>query len=122
MTISRSEDERLRHRDRQVIRTDDLDDESRNAVLCAEASTRLKAAGKRLSDVGPDDVTTLAVTNEDDAPASEWIDPDDAPELTDAWFDAAEFRVNGKVIRPARGYLAKDGVRLGRPPARPNAA
>jgi uncharacterized protein (DUF4415 family) len=47
-----------------------------------------------------------------------WIDPDDAPELTAAWFDAAEICVGGKVIRPVTGVLAKDGVRLGRPPER----
>jgi uncharacterized protein (DUF4415 family) len=32
--------------------------------------------------------------------------------------DAAEIRVGGKVIRPVTGVLAKDGVRLGRPPER----
>jgi uncharacterized protein (DUF4415 family) len=49
---------------------------------------------------------------------AEWIDPDDAPEWTDAMFEIAEHCINGKVIRPATGYLAKDGVRLGRPPER----
>jgi uncharacterized protein (DUF4415 family) len=33
-------------------------------------------------------------------------------------FEIAEHRINGKVIRPGTGYLAKDGVRLGRPPER----
>src|ERR1700712_5761694 len=49
---------------------------------------------------------------------AEWIDPDDAPEWTDAMFEISEHRINGKVIRPETGYLAKDGVRLGRPPER----
>lgn len=48
----------------------------------------------------------------------EWIDPDDAPEWTDAMFEIAEHRIGDKVIRPGTGYLAKDGVRLGRPPER----
>lgn len=28
-----------------------------------------------------------------------WVDPDDAPELTDEWFDKANFKVGEKVIR-----------------------
>ncbi len=48
-----------------------------------------------------------------------WLDPaDDAPELTDELLGIAEAAIDGKVTRPATGYLAKDGVRLGRPPAR----
>ena len=39
---------------------------------------------------------------------SNWVDPDDAPELTDEWFDKAEIRIGDRVIRPARG--------AGRPP------
>ncbi len=27
-----------------------------------------------------------------------WVDPDDAPELTDAWFDKATMVVSGKVV------------------------
>jgi uncharacterized protein (DUF4415 family) len=34
-----------------------------------------------------------------------WIDPDDAPELTDAWFAQAEVRRDGKVIRRGRPRL-----------------
>jgi len=30
------------------------------------------------------------------------VDPDDAPELTDEWFDAADLKVNGKVVRRGR--------------------
>ena len=50
---------------------------------------------------------------------SNLLDPDDdAPELTAEMAAVAEYRVGGKVIRPATGYLAADGVRLGRPPQR----
>ena len=41
---------------------------------------------------------------------SDWIDPDDAPLLTKDFFDRAEIREGGKVIRPATGTL------MGRPP------
>jgi hypothetical protein len=41
----------------------------------------------------------------------EWVDPDDAPELTDEMFDYAEFSIGGKVIRPATGALTKHGMR-----------
>ena len=34
--------------------------------------------------------------------ADTWIDPDDAPELTEEWFAAAEISIGDKVIRPAR--------------------
>lgn len=34
-----------------------------------------------------------------------WIDPDDAPELTDAWFAQAEVRQGGKVVRRGRPRL-----------------
>jgi uncharacterized protein (DUF4415 family) len=34
---------------------------------------------------------------------SEWIDPDDAPELTDAWFDSAHVYKNGVLVRRGRG-------------------
>jgi uncharacterized protein (DUF4415 family) len=33
---------------------------------------------------------------------SEWIDPDDAPELTQEWFDSAEIWEGNKLIRPSR--------------------
>jgi uncharacterized protein (DUF4415 family) len=32
----------------------------------------------------------------------EWVDPDDAPELTDEWFDKADFKIGRKVIRRGR--------------------
>lgn len=34
-----------------------------------------------------------------------WIDPDDAPELTDEWFAQAEVRRGGKVVRRGRPRL-----------------
>jgi hypothetical protein len=43
--------------------------------------------------------------------AREWVDPDDAPELTDEMLDHAEFSVRGKVIRAATGVLTRDGMR-----------
>ena len=31
-----------------------------------------------------------------------WVDPDDAPELDDAWFEKADFKIGRKVIRRGR--------------------
>ena len=36
------------------------------------------------------------------ATPSTWIDPDDAPELTDEWFEKADFMIGRKVIRRGR--------------------
>lgn len=33
---------------------------------------------------------------------STWIDPDDAPELTDEWFEKATFRIGDTIIRRGR--------------------
>ena len=33
---------------------------------------------------------------------TEWIDPDDAPELDDDWFDRADFMIGDTVIRRGR--------------------
>lgn len=43
-----------------------------------------------------------------------WIDPDDAPELDDDWFDRAELRIGDTIIRPGRpkGSGAKQPVSL----------
>ena len=51
------------------------------------------------------------------ASASEWIDPDDAPELTEEMLDIAEYSIGGKVVRPATGYLGPNGIVRGRPPS-----
>jgi len=37
--------------------------------------------------------------------AAEWVDPDDAPELTDAFFDQADIYKAGKLIRRGRPKL-----------------
>ena len=41
-----------------------------------------------------------------------WVDPDDAPELDDHFFDNAELRRGARLIRPATDTMA----RRGRPP------
>lgn len=48
--ISLNEYERLLRRDRQVILTKDLDDETLEAILTAEPGERSKQAGRRLAD------------------------------------------------------------------------
>jgi hypothetical protein len=47
---------------------------------------------------------------------SGWVDPDDAPELTDAMLEIAQCSIGGTVIRPATGTLGPNGVVRGRPP------
>lgn len=44
--------------------------------------------------------------------ATEWSDPDDAREWTDDQFSRAEYAIDGKVVREARGTLTR---RRGRP-------
>jgi hypothetical protein len=39
--------------------------------------------------------------NKLDAP-SDWVDPDDAPELDDAWFASADLYEHGRLIRRGR--------------------
>ena len=44
-----------------------------------------------------------------------WVDPDDAPELTDEMLDRAEIRIGGKVVqrgRPPLGVVPKSAVTL----------
>ncbi len=45
---------------------------------------------------------------------SEWIDPDDVPELTDEWFNSADYHEGGKLIRPGRpkSDSAKESISL----------
>ena len=38
---------------------------------------------------------------------SEWVDPDDAPELSDAWFDQAEIKVAGQPAPRGRPRAAR---------------
>lgn len=51
--------------------------------------------------------------NRDDMESS-WVDPDDAPELDDDWFDRAEIRIGDTIIRRGRppGSGAKQPVSL----------
>jgi len=32
----------------------------------------------------------------------DWVDPDDAPELTDEWFDTADLKIGDKMVRRGR--------------------
>ena len=41
------------------------------------------------------------IVNNADTP-TEWIDPDDAPELTDEWFERADLMLGDTVIRRGR--------------------
>ncbi|MBC7505481.1 MAG: BrnA antitoxin family protein [Sandarakinorhabdus sp.] len=43
------------------------------------------------------------------ATKADWIDPDDAPELDDDWFDRAALMHGDTVIRPGRPPLARNG-------------
>lgn len=36
---------------------------------------------------------------------SVWVDPDEVPELTEEWFDSADYYEGGKLIRPGRPKL-----------------
>jgi uncharacterized protein (DUF4415 family) len=41
------------------------------------------------------------------AGAPTWVDPDDAPELTDDWFEGAELREAGRPVRRGRPRAAR---------------
>jgi uncharacterized protein (DUF4415 family) len=41
------------------------------------------------------------------ATESTWVDPDDAPELTDEWFQKADQYINGKLIKRGRPPAAQ---------------
>ncbi len=47
---------------------------------------------------------------------SDWVDPEDAPILTKEFFERAEIRVGGKVVREATGTLTRSFDKPGRPP------
>lgn len=58
-----------------------------------------------------------------DTPTS-WIDPDDAPELTDDFFEKGVWRIGERVVSPQDGVAAfKQAARRGRPAgsSKPNA-
>jgi uncharacterized protein (DUF4415 family) len=44
----------------------------------------------------------MRMTKNAAASKSEWIDPDDAPELDDYWFDRADLMISDTVIRRGR--------------------
>jgi uncharacterized protein (DUF4415 family) len=48
------------------------------------------------------------------ATGREWINPDDAPELTDEWFDTADYYEGDKLVRRGRPKLdaPKEAVSL----------
>ena len=46
---------------------------------------------------------------------TEWVDPDDAPELTKEWFDKAVWSVGGKVVSEQEGRAAMRLHMRGRP-------
>jgi len=53
-------------------------------------------------------------------PASnpEWIDPDDAPELTEEFFNRGEWKIGDRVVSPAEGKAAfREALKRGRPKA-----
>ncbi|MDO9225766.1 MAG: BrnA antitoxin family protein [Pseudomonadota bacterium] len=49
---------------------------------------------------------------------STWVDPDDAPELTEEWIEKGTYRIGGKVVSPEEGKAAfREMLRRGRPKA-----
>lgn len=42
------------------------------------------------------------MTRKKSATTREWVDPDDAPELTERWFDGADLYSGGKLVRRGR--------------------
>lgn len=49
---------------------------------------------------------------------ADWIDPDDAPELTDELIDSATYKIGDRVVTPSEGQAAmKAALKRGRPKA-----
>lgn len=48
--------------------------------------------------------------------AKPWVDPDDAPELTDEFFEKGVWSIGGKVVTPEDGRAAMRQQMRGRPP------
>ena len=40
---------------------------------------------------------------------TDWVDPDDAPELDDEWFDKADFLIGRELVRKGRPPGSKKG-------------
>ena len=51
------------------------------------------------------------IANEHDTPGV-WVDPDDAPELTDEWFERADVHQNGRLISRGRPPLESPKQRV----------
>lgn len=50
--------------------------------------------------------------------AQPWVDPDDAPELTDEFFEKGVWKISDRVVPRREGEVAmRKAVRQGRPPA-----
>jgi uncharacterized protein (DUF4415 family) len=48
----------------------------------------------------------------------EWIDPGDAPELTEEFFEHGEWKIGDRVVSPAEGTAAfREALKRGRPKA-----
>jgi len=52
------------------------------------------------------------MATKNDGSASTWVDPDDAPELTEEWFARAELRVGDKLVRRGRPKLEAPKARI----------
>jgi len=52
------------------------------------------------------------------ATPSTWVDPDDAPELTDEWLEKGTYSIGGRAVSPEEGKAAfREALRRGRPKA-----
>jgi uncharacterized protein (DUF4415 family) len=48
----------------------------------------------------------------------EWVDPDDAPELKEEFFDRGEWKIGDQVVSPSEGKTAfREAIKRGRPKA-----
>jgi len=48
----------------------------------------------------------------------EWIDPDDAPELNEEFFESGEWKIGDRVVSPSEGKAAfREAIKRGRPKA-----
>ena len=56
--------------------------------------------------------SSAALTVSKNVASDDWIDPDDAPEITDEMLDRAEIRHGDVVIRPGRPPLGERAKRL----------
>ncbi|GGE00103.1 hypothetical protein GCM10011390_18640 [Aureimonas endophytica] len=52
----------------------------------------------------------MTASKHDTAPA--WVDPDDAPELDDEWFERADIHENGRLVQRGRPPVAHPKQRV----------